>query len=249
MLGAFGCLRLSRSISTRLQPFCIVQTVIHHRELQTMATKPLDIKPLDFNAGPMVWIDCEMTGLNPHKDQIIEIAVLITNGNLDIVDEGIEYVIKTDKTYLDGMDAWCTEQHGRSGLTKACLESPHTLEFVSKTVLDYIKKWIPTERIGVLAGNSVHADRMFLAAHMPEVLDWLHYRIVDVSSVKELSRRWYAQRGIPPKTTETSHRALDDIRGSIKELQWYRENIFVPPPSLQKEPRRNSKVLQRSRPI
>ncbi|KAF9485971.1 ribonuclease H-like protein [Pholiota conissans] len=190
-------------------------------------------KPLDFNDGPLVWIDCEMTGLNPRKDKIIEIAVLITNGNLDIMDEdGLEYVIKTDKKYLDGMDEWCTEQHGRSGLTQACLESPHTLEDVSAKVLEYIKKWIPTERIGVLAGNSVHADRMFLAEQMPEVLDHLHYRIVDVSSVKEISRRWFAQKGIPPRTAESSHRALDDIRGSIKELQWYRNNVFVPPSTL-----------------
>ncbi|KJA28929.1 hypothetical protein HYPSUDRAFT_33388 [Hypholoma sublateritium FD-334 SS-4] len=188
-------------------------------------------KTLNFHAGPMVWIDCEMTGLDPHKDKIIEIAVLITNGNLDIMDDGIEYVIKTEKKYLDGMDDWCTEQHGRSGLTKACLESPHSIEFVTQEVLSYIKRWIPTERIAVLAGNSVHADRMFLADQMPEVVEHLHYRIVDVSSVKEISRRWFAQNGIAPRTAETSHRALDDIRSSIKELQWYRENVFVSPSS------------------
>ncbi|KAF4621339.1 hypothetical protein D9613_000840 [Agrocybe pediades] len=183
---------------------------------------------MDFNDGPLVWIDCEMTGLDYKKDKIIEIAVLITNGTLDLVDEGIEYVIKTDKKYLDGMDEWCTEQHGRSGLTQSCLESPYTHEFVSEKVLEYIKKWIPQERIGVLAGSSVYADRMFLAEGMPQVTDWLHYRIVDVSSIKELSRRWYGRRGIPPKS-ESNHRALDDIKGSIQELKWYRENIFVPP--------------------
>ncbi|KDR75711.1 hypothetical protein GALMADRAFT_248363 [Galerina marginata CBS 339.88] len=185
--------------------------------------------PMDFNAGPLVWIDCEMTGLDFKKDKIIEIAVLITNGNLELVDQGIEYVINTDQKYLDGMDEWCTEQHGRSGLTKACLESPHNLEFVSKKVLEYIKKWIPNERTGVLAGSSVHVDRMFLYSELPEVIDWLHYRIVDVSSVKELSRRWYAKRGIPPKGPDSKHRALDDIRTSIAELQWYREHIFRSP--------------------
>ncbi|OBZ69957.1 Oligoribonuclease [Grifola frondosa] len=173
-----------------------------------------------------------MTGLNPRTDKILEIAVLITNGNLELVDEGIQYIIRTEKEALDGMDEWCTKQHGSSGLTEACLESPFTQDFVSAEVLKYLQKWIPTERTGVLAGNSVHMDRAFLVENMPEVVEWLHYRIVDVSSIKELVRRWYP----PTKGTkdsqpyeETSHRALDDIRGSIRELQWYRKNIFMPP--------------------
>ncbi|KII95701.1 hypothetical protein PLICRDRAFT_34642 [Plicaturopsis crispa FD-325 SS-3] len=187
-------------------------------------------RPLNFYAGPLVWVDCEMTGLNPRKDKILEIAVLITNGNLELVDEGIEFVIRTDKSALDGMDQWCTNQHGRSGLTQACLDSPYTTSYVSQAVLAYIKKWIPDQRVGVLAGNSVHADRSFLQEEMPEVIDWLHYRIVDVSSIKELCRRWYPMR-LPPRENgvESSHRALDDIQGSIRELQWYRDNIFIPP--------------------
>jgi len=184
-------------------------------------------KILDFYAGPLVWIDCEMTGLNPRKDKILEIAVIITNGNLEIVDDGIQFVIKTAKEDLDGMDEWCTKHHGSSGLTQACLNSPYSSAFVSQAILSYIKKWIPYPRIGVLAGNSVHADRSFLVEEMPELLDWLHYRIVDVSSIKELCRRWYPSRGLP-RLSETNHRALDDIRGSIKELQWYRDSIFVP---------------------
>ncbi|KAF7362201.1 Exonuclease domain-containing protein [Mycena venus] len=197
--------------------------------------------------GPLIWIDCEMTGLDPDKDKILEIAVLITNGNLDLVpDDGIEFIIRTDKAILDGMDEWCTKQHGQSGLTQACLDSPHSHEEVSKAVLEYIKKWVPQRRVGILAGNSVHADRAFLVKHMPEITEWLHYRIIDVSSVKasqdfslnvrlsnlefakELSRRWYPQLGIP-KLAESNHRALDDIRGSIKELEWYRRNIFIQP--------------------
>jgi len=182
---------------------------------------------LDFYAGPLVWIDCEMTGLNHRKDKLLEIAVLITNGNLDLVDDGIQYVIHTAKEDLDGMDEWCTNQHASTGLTEACLKSPHSKEFVSQAILSYVKKWIPHPRIGVLAGNSVHVDRSFLVEQMPELVDWLHYRIVDVSSIKELHRRWYPYRALP-KFPETNHRALDDIRGSIRELQWYRENIFVP---------------------
>ncbi|KAF8178594.1 ribonuclease H-like domain-containing protein [Mycena galopus ATCC 62051] len=190
----------------------------------------MEPKPLSYGNGPMVWVDCEMTGLDADKDKILEIAVIITNGNLDLVDEGIEFIIRTDKAILDGMDEWCTKQHGQSGLTQACLDSPHSLEDVSKAVLEYIKKWIPQRRVGILAGNSVHADRTFLVKYMPEITDWLHYRIIDVSSVKELSRRWYPHLGIP-RLAESNHRALDDIRGSIKELEWYRRNIFVQPPT------------------
>ncbi|GLB37755.1 putative ribonuclease H-like protein [Lyophyllum shimeji] len=192
-------------------------------------------KPLDFNAGPLVWVDCEMTGLDPRTDKILEIAVLITNGNLELVDEGLQFVIRTDKAILDRMGEWCTKQHGQSGLTQACLNSPYSREYVSNAVLAYIKKWIPEQRVGVLAGNSVHADRSFLAVEMPEVIDWLHYRIVDVSSIKELSRRWYPQLPVP-RLSENTHRALDDIRGSIKELQWYRDNIFVSPPAAPSPP-------------
>ncbi|TFY70421.1 hypothetical protein EVG20_g2582 [Dentipellis fragilis] len=189
-------------------------------------------KPMAFSDGPLVWIDCEMTGLDLRKDKIIEVAVLITNGNLDVVDEGIEYVVRTDKADLDAMDEWCTKQHGSSGLTEHCLNSPCSMSTVQDAVMQYIKKWVPEQRTAVLAGNSVHADKAFLAKDMPAVVDWLHYRIVDVSSIKELHRRWYPNHPYP-KTQESSHRALDDIRGSIRELQWYRDNIFVPPEALQ----------------
>ncbi|KAF8996055.1 ribonuclease H-like domain-containing protein [Cyathus striatus] len=143
---------------------------------------------LDFAAGPLVWIDCEMTGLDPKKDKIIEIAVIITDGNLEQVDEGIEYIVNTEKDCsMDRMDAWCTKQHGKSGLTKACLESSHTREFVSNKVLEYVKKWIPKQRVGVLAGNSVHADKSFLVEEMPELTDWLHYRIVGALDMHQVA--------------------------------------------------------------
>jgi len=184
---------------------------------------------LNFQAGPLVWIDCEMTGLNPKHDKLLEIAVIITNGNLDVVGDGIEFVIKRDRSILDNMDKWCIEQHGKSGLTQACLESPHSKDDVSSAVLEYIKRWIPERRTGVLAGSSVHADRSFLVEEMPEVVDWLHYRIVDVSSIKELCRRWYHGTEAPSKIFSGRHRALEDINGSIRELAWYRENIFRAP--------------------
>jgi len=214
---------------TRLQSH-IVFPVRHTVACRTLHTAMQ--KPLDFYDGPLVWIDCEMTGLEPRKDRILEIAVLITDGNLDLVDDGIEFVIKTEKKYLDGMDEWCTNQHASSGLTEACLNSPYSMEFVAQSVLAYIQKWIPSHRVGVLAGSSVHADRSFLVEEMPQVVDWLHYRIVDVSSIKELVRRWYPSRKLPKDTYwQGNHRALDDIKGSIRELKWYRENIFVEPGS------------------
>ncbi|KZS88251.1 ribonuclease H-like protein [Sistotremastrum niveocremeum HHB9708] len=197
-----------------------------------MTTPTSTFKPLGFNEGPLVWIDCEMTGLDPKRHRLLEIAVIITDGDLQPVDDGIQYVIKVDSKDLDLMDEWCTTQHGSSGLTQASLWSKNSLAFVSSSVLAYIKKWIPVQRTGVLAGNSVHVDKTFLVEEMPEVVDWLHYRIVDVSSIKELCRRWYPPYHQPPKLPpgrEIAHRALADIMGSIQELKWYRENIFVPP--------------------
>ncbi|KAI0741192.1 ribonuclease H-like protein [Earliella scabrosa] len=201
----------------------------HHTPVKYYVQRTMEGRPLDYAAGPLVWIDCEMTGLNPRTDRILEIAVIITNGNLDRVDEGLSYIIKTDKEVLDKMDEWCRNTHGASGLTEACIGSPHTKDFVQQQVLDYIKKWIPKERTGVLAGNSVHMDRAFLVEEMPEVVEWLHYRIVDVSSIKELARRWYKTSNARKQPQEPAHRALDDIEGSIRELKWYRENLFLPP--------------------
>ncbi|KAG8955622.1 hypothetical protein FRC04_007613 [Tulasnella sp. 424] len=186
---------------------------------------PKFTKPLSHRDGPLVWVDCEMTGLNHKEDRIIEIAVLITNGNLEMVDEGVEFVIKTEKEILDGMNAWCVDQHGRSGLTKACIDSPHDYASVYASVMDYVKSWIPDQRVAILAGNSVHVDKLFLMEGMPDLIDHLHYRILDVSTLKELKYRWYPDV-IRENKLGGSHRALDDIRGSIAELQFYRERIF-----------------------
>jgi len=136
------------------------------------------------------------------------------------------------------MNEWCIQHHKASGLTAACLASKHTTASVQKEIMKYIKKWVPKQRTAMLAGNSVHADRAFLAREMPEVVDWLHYRIVDVSSIKELHRRWYPRRPLPvcALNRDSKHRALDDIRGSLEELKWYRQNIFVPPDVYAKRP-------------
>ncbi|KAL1411434.1 Phosphatidylinositol 3,4,5-trisphosphate-dependent Rac exchanger 2 protein [Vanrija albida] len=187
--------------------------------------------PLTYDDGPMVWVDCEMTGLDVANDRIIEIAVIITDGHLNPVDEGISYVINTPKEVLDGMNEWCVNQHGKSGLTQACLDSPHSYDDVTAKVVEYIQRWIPERGAGLLAGSSVHADMRFLLVGMPAVMAHLSYRIVDVSSVKEIARRWYpslVRKEKESRAAESSHRALDDIRASIRELQFYQTNIFVP---------------------
>ncbi|ODN94267.1 oligoribonuclease [Cryptococcus wingfieldii CBS 7118] len=184
---------------------------------------------LTYDDGPLV--DCEMTGLDFLNDKIIEIAVIITDGRLKPVDEGVSYIINTSKEVLDGMGEWCTEQHGKTGLTRACLDSPHSYEDVVQKVLAYIQKWIPEKGAGLLAGSSVHADMRFMLIGMPEIMQHLSYRILDVSTVKEVCRRWYPtvrakeQKG---RAGEIAHRALDDIQASIKELEYYREHIFIP---------------------
>ena len=190
---------------------------------------PPKTAPLPIADGPLVWIDCEMTGLDPQTDVLLEIAVIITDGNLVPVDEGIEYIISTPRSILDNMDPWCVDMHGKTGLTAACLAEPkeHDVAWVEERVLDYITRWVPSQRVGVLAGNSVHADRAFLAIGMKKVVEHLHYRIVDVSSIKELVKRWHPKLIMDKNGSESKHRALDDIQWSIKELKYYRENVFI----------------------
>lgn len=189
---------------------------------------------LTYDVGPLVWVDCEMTGLDIAHDRIIEIAVIITDGRLQPVDEGINHIIQTPKEVLDAMGEWCSIQHSKSGLTQACLHSKETRAEVSEKVEEYIKKWTPEPGVGLLAGSSVHADKMFLIKDMPNVMKHLSYRIMDVSTVKELCRRWYpsiSNKELRSRSKEASHRALDDIQASIRELKFYRDNIFVPPES------------------
>ncbi|KAI9596727.1 ribonuclease H-like domain-containing protein [Syncephalis fuscata] len=176
--------------------------------------------------NPLVWIDCEMTGLDKQNDYIIEIAVLITDGDLNIVAEGPELIIHQPQSVMDAMNEWCREHHGASGLTAAVLASKTSMNDAQEAVLNFVKQHVPKARTAPLAGNSVHADRVFLSKDMPELEAHLHYRNVDVSTVKELSRRWYPAvfSNAPPK--RGNHRAMDDIKESLKELQYYRANCF-----------------------
>ncbi|KAG0774710.1 hypothetical protein G6F22_013851 [Rhizopus arrhizus] len=175
--------------------------------------------------SPLVWIDCEMTGLDIKEDHLIEIAVLITDGDLNIVAKGPELVIYQPKEIMDSMNEWCTEHHGKSGLTQKVLESKITTKEAERQVFEFLQQHIP-KGVAPLAGNSVHADKVFLNKEMPSIVDYLHYRIVDVSTVKELAKRWYPN--IASKVVKKStHRALDDIIESIEELKYYQKHVFV----------------------
>ncbi|XP_071316714.1 small fragment nuclease [Trachinotus anak] len=173
----------------------------------------------------MVWVDLEMTGLDIEKDQIIEMACIITDSDLNILAQGPNLIINQPDELLEGMSEWCKEHHGKSGLTQAVRDSKITLEQAEYEFLSFVRQHTPPGQCP-LAGNSVHADKRFLDKHMPQFMYHLHYRIIDVSTIKEICRRWFPEeyKMVPQK--KASHRALDDIRESIKELQYYRANIF-----------------------
>jgi oligoribonuclease len=178
----------------------------------------------------LVWIDCEMTGLDLSKDVIIEIAALVTDGQLNVLGEGVELVIHADDALLDSMIDVVRDMHARSGLTDAVRASTLSLADAERAVLDYIRHWVPEPRTAPLAGNSIATDRGFIARGMPTLDGYLHYRMVDVSSIKELCRRWYPRVYHAQPGKGLSHRALADIRESIRELAYYRRTAFVPKP-------------------
>jgi oligoribonuclease len=177
----------------------------------------------------LVWIDCEMTGLDLGADALIEVAALVTDFDLNVLGEGIDLIIKPPDGALDQMNDFVRDMHVSSGLLEELAEGISMAD-AEQQVLDYIKKHCPDGSRPPLAGNTVATDRSFLARDMPTLEAFLHYRIVDVSSIKELSRRWFprAYYGSPPK--RGNHRALADIQESIEELRYYREAVFVPSP-------------------
>ncbi len=171
----------------------------------------------------LVWIDLEMTGLDPDHDVIIEAAVLITDSDLKIVAHGPELAIHRSAEALDVMNDWNRRTHHKSGLIKRVQDSDVSIEQAETEILEFVREWTE-EGSALLCGNSVHVDKQFLHSEMPRLSEWLHYRIIDVSTVKELAHRWYPQ--LEPFAKHERHRALDDIRESIDELRWYRERIF-----------------------
>ena len=177
----------------------------------------------------LVWIDCEMTGLDVEKDCLVEIAVLVTDSELNILDEGLSVVIKPREDSLAGMGEFVTNMHKESGLLEL-LADGLPIEQAEAQILDYIKRFAPEIRSAPLAGNSIGTDRMFLNRYMPALDAHLHYRNVDVSSIKELVRRWYPKVYFQLPKKSGGHRALADIRESIAELVYYRNTVLVEAP-------------------
>ncbi|MDO5634127.1 MAG: oligoribonuclease [Micrococcus sp.] len=179
--------------------------------------------------APLVWIDCEMTGLHVSVDELVEVAVLITDSELNILDEGIDLVIRPSDAAVAQMDPFVRDMHARSGLMQE-FDAGLSLEEATRQVMEYLRERVPETGKALLAGNSVGQDKVFLSAYMPEVIEHLHYRVVDVSTVKELARRWYPRAYYQAPAKTGGHRALGDIRDSIQELRYYREAVFVDQP-------------------
>jgi oligoribonuclease len=171
-----------------------------------------------------------MTGLHIGSDALIEIAALVTDSELRVLGEGVDVVVHTDEAKLTGMEEFVRDMHERSGLTEAVRASTVSIGEAERIVLDYVRQYIPEPRSAPLAGNSIATDRMFLARDMPELDDYLHYRMVDVSSIKELCRRWYPKIYYAKPEKGLAHRALADIEESLRELRYYRATAFVAPP-------------------
>jgi oligoribonuclease len=178
----------------------------------------------------LVWVDCEMTGLDLGKDSLIEVAALVTDADLKVLGDGVDVVIHADEAALAAMPEVVRQMHDRSGLTEASRRSTVTVAQAEDMVLDYVSRFARQPRTAPLCGNSIATDRGFLARDMPELDAHLHYRMIDVSSIKELCRRWYPRVYFAQPAKGLAHRALADIQESIRELEYYRRTLFVPLP-------------------
>lgn len=179
---------------------------------------------MSANDSNLIWLDLEMTGLEPSTDVILEIATIVTDSQLNILAEGPVFAIHQSEQVLNNMSQWCIEHHGNSGLTKRCRESNITLAQASAETLDFLKPYVAQGK-SPMCGNSIGQDRRFINKYMPEFEDYFHYRNLDVSTVKELARRWKPE--VLDKVVKTgAHLALDDIRESIAELKVYQEHFF-----------------------
>ncbi|MCF6457574.1 oligoribonuclease [Pseudoalteromonas sp. MMG024] len=177
-----------------------------------------------FHESNLIWLDLEMTGLEPSQDRILEIATVVTDSELNVLAEGPVIAVHQSEEVLAGMDEWCTNQHGNSGLTERVRKSKHSEEMAIRETIAFLEKWVP-KGVSPMCGNSIGQDRRFLNVYMRELEDYFHYRNIDVSSIKELVRRWSPDMLNLVKKQGT-HLALDDIRESIAELRVYRQNIF-----------------------
>lgn len=182
-----------------------------------------------LNNDRIVWIDCEMTGLDPVADALVEVAVVVTDSELTVLGEGVDVVIRPPAEAVEQMNDFVRAMHTSSGLIEE-LDGGLTMAEAEERVLDYIRTWVPDPGKAPLAGNSVGTDKVFLARDMPTLAEHLHYRVIDVSSVKELARRWYPRIYFQSPKKNGGHRALADILESIDELRYYRAAMFVPQP-------------------
>ena len=176
------------------------------------------------NSSNLIWIDLEMTGLDPDKEKIIEIATIVTDKHLNILAEGPMLAVSQPKELLDCMDEWCTSHHGDSGLTQRVLDTTVTDKDAEQQTIEFLKEWVDVGK-SPMCGNSIGQDRRFLVRYMPELSDYFHYRNIDVSTLKELAVRWKPEilKGF---SKQNKHLALDDIRESIQELAYYREHLI-----------------------
>lgn len=177
----------------------------------------------------LVWVDCEMTGLDLVNDELIEVAALVSDGDLNILGEGVDVVIRPSIAALEHMGDFVRAMHESSGLL-AQLDAGTTMAEAERQVLDYVRSLVPEARKAPLAGNTIGTDRAFLSVQMPELEGYVHYRNVDVSSVKELARRWFPRAYYQSPAKSGNHRALADIQESIEEMRYYRDAVFVAPP-------------------
>ncbi|XP_036324127.1 probable oligoribonuclease [Rhagoletis pomonella] len=216
---------LSRGNIFELTAFALKSKSGHRQFASNIAAKMESTPKLLADSTAIVWMDLEMTGLNSITDKIIEVACLITDKDLNILTEGLNFAINYPKETFEQMNEWCTKQHNESGLIQKCLKSDITPDHAESLILDYLQKHVPKGKCP-LAGSSIYMDRLFLRQQMPTVDEYLHYRIIDVSSVKELCRRWRLDvlHSAPKKLL--LHRSLDDLKESIEELKYYRENFF-----------------------
>lgn len=180
---------------------------------------------MSYSESNLVWVDMEMTGLNPDTDKVIEIATIVTDSQLNVIAEGPVFAIHQPDEVFDAMDDWNTKTHGDSGLVERCKASTMSEDEAVAHTIDFLKQYVPAGK-APLCGNSIGQDRRFMIRHMPELEAYFHYRIIDVSTVKELVRRWQPDllNGFSKKGT---HTALEDIRESIQELAYYREHVFA----------------------